>query len=152
MRLRSQVRFVVIAALGCAVVQAARGGEGLETIRGKAMLLPAALKQKGVATRYDLDPIAKQVVVVSADGAITPLLSDDASRALFADERLRDRPIQMQARRIPGLAYVQVVTFKIEEDGRFQSAGYECDVCAIRVRFPQSCPCCQGPMILRMKD
>ena len=71
----------------------------------------------------DPEPIAKQVVLVGEDGAITPLLSDEASRALFLDERLRDRPVEIRGKRFRGVPYLQVITFKIEEDGRFQTPG-----------------------------
>jgi hypothetical protein len=91
------------------------------------------------------------VVLQEPDGTITPLLSDEASRALFLDKRLRDRPIMIHARRYPGLPYVQVVTFQVDEHGQWRTPEYFCDVCTISVRYPQICPCCQGPMILRMK-
>jgi hypothetical protein len=44
-----------------------------------------------------------------------------------------------------------VITFKIEQDGRLQTPEYYCNICTISVRYPQVCPCCQGPMELRMK-
>jgi hypothetical protein len=47
--------------------------------------------------------------------------------------------------------YVQVTTFQVERDGRLQTPEYYCTVCAITVRAPQTCPCCQGPMELRMR-
>jgi hypothetical protein len=121
------------------------------TLKGKALTLGAALKRAKVEIHVDLEPIAKQVVLVGEDGAITPLLSDEASRALFLDDRLRDRPVEIRGKRFRGVPYVQVITFKIEEDGRFQTPEYFCHICAISVRFPQICPCCQGPMELRMK-
>jgi hypothetical protein len=121
------------------------------TLKGKAVTLAAALKRAKVEIRVDPEPIAKQIVLVGEDGAITPLLSDEASRALFLDERLRDRPVEIRGKRFRGVPYVQVITFKIEEDGRFQTPEYYCNICTISVRFPQICPCCQGPMELRMK-
>lgn len=125
--------------------------EGPAPLEGKVVTLAAALKARGFPIAPDLDPIAKQVVLLAADGSITPLISDEASRALFTDDRLRDRRVQIQLKRFPGLPYAQVLSFEVEHEGRFQSAGYECDVCVIRVRYPQACPCCQGPMVLRMK-
>ncbi len=148
--LKSRRGFAVWA-VAMAGVASGAAFEGPPPLEGKVVTLAAALKAKGVPVQADPDPIAKQVVLLSDDGSVTPLISDDASRALFVDERLRDRRVQIQAKRFPGLPYVQVITFLIEHEGQFQSAGYECDVCVIRVRYPQVCPCCQGAMVLRMK-
>jgi hypothetical protein len=118
------------------------------TMTGQAMLLDKALAGTGV--KADAEPISKQVVLKETNGSITPLLSDDASRALFLDGRLRNRRVELQVRRLPRLAYLQVVAFKVEFEGKMRTPEYYCDVCAISVRYPQICPCCQGPMDLRM--
>jgi hypothetical protein len=120
------------------------------TLKGKVETLAAALRAANPGLHADPEPIAKQVVLVG-DGAITPLLSDEASRALFLDERLRDRPAEIRGKRFAGLPYLQVIGFKIEQDGRYQTPEYYCNICTISVRYPQTCPCCQGPMELRMK-
>jgi hypothetical protein len=119
------------------------------TVTGRAVELAAVLKELGVVC--DVEPVAKQVVLRSDDGAIVPLLSDEASRALFLDARLRNRPIEIQGRRHAGLPYLQVVTFKVNDHGQWRTPEYFCEVCTISVRYPQICPCCQGAMELRMK-
>jgi hypothetical protein len=119
------------------------------TLTGQVVLLNDVLKSRGV--QADQDALAKQVVLQSGDGAITPLLCDDASRALFLDQKLRDRPVEIQGRRLSGLPYLQVTRFRVEDKGKLRTPEYYCDVCTISVRFPQVCPCCQGPMALRMK-
>jgi hypothetical protein len=121
------------------------------TIRGKVVTLVAALQAASPELHVDREPIAKQVVILGDDGSITPLLSDEASRALFLDDRLRDRPAEVRGKRIAGVPYLQVITFKVEQEGRFQTPEYYCNICTISVRYPQTCPCCQGPMELRMK-
>ena len=117
---------------------------------GHVVTLSTALKAIGVPA--DPEPIVKQVVLLEADGTITPLLSDEASRGLFLDERLRDCKAELTARKFAGLPYLQVVSFKIEDHGVLRVPEYYCDICAIAVRYPQICPCCQGPMVLRMKS
>jgi hypothetical protein len=119
------------------------------TLSGKVVELSAALKSTGLM--FDPEPIAKQVVVKAKDGSITPLLPDDASRAFFLDSRLRDRRAELVVRRFPGLPYAQVVSFKVEDHGQLRTPEYYCEICTISVRYPQTCPCCQGPMVLRMK-
>ena len=116
---------------------------------GRVVFVADALKAKGVAA--DPEPISKQVALVEPDGTITPLLSDEASRAFFADERLRNRKAELTIRKIAGLSYLQVVSFRVEEGGVLRLPEYYCEVCHISVRAPQTCPCCQGPMELRMK-
>ncbi len=117
------------------------------TLRGQVVELTAALKERNLPA--DAEPIAKQVVVKAENGTIIPLLSNGASRALFLDERLRGRSAEIQGWMYEGLPYVQVVTFQVEEQGRLRTPEYYCDVCTITVRYPQACPCCQGPMELR---
>jgi hypothetical protein len=120
-------------------------------VRGKVLTLTEALASRDLRIKPDAEPIAKQVVLLIEDGVIIPLLSDDASRALFLDERLRNSRCEIQGRRFAGVPYLQVVSFKVERDGRLRTPEYYCDVCAISVLFPQICPCCQGPMELRMR-
>ena len=120
-------------------------------VRGKVLTLAEALASRDLKIKPDSEPIEKQVVLLAEDGAIIPLLSDDASRALFLDERLRNCRSEIQGRRYGGLPYLQVVSFKVERDGRLRTPEYYCEVCAINVLYPQICPCCQGPMELRMR-
>lgn len=121
----------------------------VKTVQGKVTRLTTALKGRGLPA--DPEPIEKQVVLVSDDGAIHPILSDEASRALFLDERLRDRKAQLDVRQYPGLPYLQVLKIQVEEEGKMRVPEYYCIVCTISVRYPQICPCCQGDMELRMK-
>ena len=121
------------------------------TVRGKVLKLAEAIKERKLAPAPDSEPIAKQVVILGEDGTITPLLSDETSRALFVDSRLRNRNAQIVGRRFTGLPYLQVVTIEVESEGRLRTPEYFCEVCTISVRYPQICPCCQGPMELQMK-
>ena len=120
-------------------------------VQGKILTLSEALASRDLKIKPDPEPIAKQVVLLAEDGTIFPLISDDASRALFLDERLRNCRGEIQGRRFAGVPYLQVVSFKVEREGRLQTPEYYCDVCAISVLYPQICPCCQGPMELRMR-
>jgi len=119
------------------------------TTAGTVVLLTEVLKSAGVS--FDPEPVAKQVVLKADDGTVTPLLSDEASRALFLDERLRRRPVEIRGRLRQGLPYLQVLSFRVEEGGRLRTPEYFCEVCTISVRYPQICPCCQGEMSLRMR-
>lgn len=119
------------------------------TLTGKVVEVADALKRAGLV--FDAEPIAKQLALRDKDGGLIPLLSDEASRAFFLDERLRGQPVELRARRFAGLPYAQVLSFRILHDGKLRTPEYYCEICTISVRYPQSCPCCQGPMVLRMR-
>lgn len=121
----------------------------VSTLRGEVVELAAAFADRKIAA--DAGIAGKQVVLRATDGTITPLLCDESSRALFLDARLRNRKAELNVRLYPGLPYAQVTSFQVEDEGVMRSPEYWCEVCAIRVRYDQTCPCCQGPMILRMK-
>jgi hypothetical protein len=120
-------------------------------LRGRVLTLAAALESLGAPVNADAESTAKQVVLVKDDRSIAPLFLDDASRAFFLDERLRGCRTEIRGRRFAGVPFLQVVTFRVERDGRFGTPEYWCEVCAIGVRYPQTCPCCQGSMELRLK-
>jgi hypothetical protein len=134
------------------VEAAAPGPKGEEvTLRGRVLTLASGLEALGVDAKSDPEQAAKQVVLLGDDRALTPLLCDEASRALFLDDRLRGGRAEIRGRRFAGVPYVQVTTFQVEHEGRLQTPEYYCTVCSITVRSPQTCPCCQGPMELRMR-
>ncbi|GAC1333565.1 MAG: hypothetical protein NVSMB14_00420 [Isosphaeraceae bacterium] len=119
------------------------------TLAGKVVTLESALGERRLKT--DPEQAAIEVVLKTDDGSIVPLLRDDASRALFLDKRLRDRKAELVVKRHAGLPFVQVIVIRVEENGKFRIPEYYCDICTISVRDPRICPCCQGPMELRMR-
>ncbi len=119
-------------------------------LSGKVVPLADALK--GFAVVAEEGPITRQVALVGEDGAVTPLLMDEASKALFKDPRLHRRQVRIDGRLRRGLPYLQVLNFQIWQEDRFRTPEYWCEVCSISYRYdPENCPCCQGPMVLRMK-
>ena len=121
------------------------------TLKGKVVLLTEALKDSAPGLKVDPEAISRQVALICNDRSILPILPDEASRALFQDERLRNRSIEIRGRRIEGVPYLQVIHVRVEQDGRLRTPEYFCHVCTISLRYPQACPCCQGPMEFRMK-
>lgn len=119
-----------------------------EVVRtGKVVELSSSLVELGVVA--DEAMIAGQMVLKGDDGEVIPLLPSQASRALFLDDRLRDRPAEVKGLVHEGLPYLEVLNFRVQEQGTFQSPEYYCDICAIKARYPQACPCCQDTMELR---
>lgn len=128
---------------------ATRGAEVV--VRGKVVTLAAAIKELGVDIRPDPDITAREAVLLGEDRTVTPLFRDDASRALFLDERLRGRHVEIHGRRFRGVPYLQVSSFRVENEGSWQIPEYFCSICSITERYPKICPCCQGPMELRWR-
>jgi hypothetical protein len=136
---------VALSTLALAPETAAPATPEEATLSGTVVALTEALK----STRMTAD--AGQVVRRGRDGTIIPLLSDEASRALFQDQRLRNRPIEIRARRYPEIPFLRVLSFKVEERGRWRTPESYRGIRAISLRGPQLCPYCQGPIVLRMK-
>lgn len=126
---------VVPTLIGLALLGAPKGVPEAVTLTGEVVPLAEALDAQWIAA--DAGPIAARVALKAAD---VPLPSDSASRALFQDERLGHRPVAISGRRFPGVPYLQVATSRVEVEGSPRTPEDNCDVCTIRVRFPQACP------------
>ena len=111
---------LVVIGPGCNRSAAGPGGRDRDAARQSddAVGCTAA---RGLDVAADPEPIAKQVVLLGDDGTITPLLSDEPSRALFLDERLRNRSTEVVGRRFAGVPYLQVVKFQVESEGRMRT-------------------------------
>ncbi len=142
---------LALVALFAAICVAGGGTEDFEQVRlaGKVVPLHAALQARGL--KVDPEPVAAEVVLIQDDGTLIALFSDEGSRALFQDKRLQNRRAVLMTRRHRGIPWHQVVTFQVEDGGKLRTPEYYCEICTISVRYPQTCPCCQGPMELRMK-
>jgi hypothetical protein len=117
------------------------------TLSGTVLTLDEALKERSITA--DPEPSGRQIVLKSDRSAIIPVLSNGASRALYLDERLRGRPAELKGLLHEGLPYLDVLNIRVMEQGMLRTPEYYCDVCTITTRYPQACPCCQGPMELR---
>jgi hypothetical protein len=126
-------------------------GDAVRTLlSGKVVLLADALKQRGIKS-YD-DEIKGQVVLVTQTGEWAPIVPDWRGRALYQDERLRDRPVDLIVNRRPGVPWVQVLSiYTFDEKGVRNLTDYWCDICAIPMYEIKECECCQGPIRLRFR-
>jgi hypothetical protein len=83
------------------------------------------------------------------DGTVYPLVEDDASRMLFLDARLRDRPVRLTAVRAAGGKGLQVVSVQTVKDGVVYDVDYWCEICQISGSAPGACVCCGDEVELR---
>lgn len=117
---------------------------------GKVVLLTDALKRHGIKA-YD-EENKGQVVLETNAGELWPIVPDWRGRALFQDERLRDRPVDLIVNRRPGIPHLQVLSiYTFDEHGARQLTDYWCDICSIPMYELKECECCQGPIRLRFQ-
>ncbi len=116
---------------------------------GKVVLLTDALKRRGVKAFPEMKD---QVVLETETGELIPIVSDWRGRALFQDDRLQNRKVELIGRRQPGVPYLQVLMiFLFDEKGERQYMDYWCDICAIPMYEIKPCDCCQADIRLRFQ-
>jgi hypothetical protein len=121
-----------------------------EIVSGKVVMLVDALKVRGEKSYSE--ELKGQVVLVTADKELIPIVPDWRGRAFYQDERLRDRPVDLVVSRRPGIPWVQVLSiYTFDENGTRNISDYWCDVCSIPMYEIKDCECCQGPTRLRFR-
>lgn len=121
-----------------------------QLFRGEVVLVPDALKQLGVKAYQD--ELKDQVGLLTPDKELLPILPDWRGRALFQDERLRNRRVEIIGHRKPGVPYLQVLSiYTFDESGARQFTDYWCDICSIPMYEIKPCDCCQQPIRLRFQ-
>jgi hypothetical protein len=121
-----------------------------QIVSGKVVLLSPLLKEREI--EHYPEELRGQVVLETRDGELLPIIPDWRGRALFQDERLRDRPVDLLVQRRPKSPYLQVLSvYTFDEQGARQLTDYWCDICAIPMYEIKDCECCQGPIRLRFQ-
>lgn len=120
-----------------------------ELYSGKVVMLTDALKKRGIKSTAEMKD---QVALETDSGDLWPIVSDWRGRAFFQDERLRNRQVDLVARKHPGVPYLQVLMiFTFNEKGEREYMDYWCDICSIPMYEIKDCDCCQGPIRLRFQ-
>lgn len=135
------------------VAAEAASQEGVEKVFyvGEVVLLPEAFRRRGVKSYAE--EIAQTAVLYTTDGEIVPVVPDWRGRALFQDERLRERPVELVVNRRPGVPWVSVLSIYLQDEkGKRAVVDYWCDVCSIPMYEIKDCECCQGPIRLRYRN
>jgi|SRR5882672_8772422 len=84
----------------------------------------------------------------TGDGICYTFLRGKFSEAIFVDERIRQKELQVKARLFPGTHVIELTQLRSVKAGVVQDIFYYCDVCAIESVTPEICSCCQGPVEL----
>ncbi len=121
-----------------------------EVFSGQVVMLQAALKKRGIKSGEE---IKDQVVLVTKSGELWPIVPDWRGRALYQDERLRNRPVDLVCKRTPGVPWLQVLSiYSFDKKGTRQITDYWCDICSIPMYEIKPCDCCQAEIRLRFRD
>jgi hypothetical protein len=83
------------------------------------------------------------------DGTNYPLVADDESSMFRLYPQLRDRPVKLTGRRLPGTKDLKVDFVQTIKDGKAYDVDFWCEVCQISHQHPGACVCCGDPLELR---
>jgi hypothetical protein len=83
------------------------------------------------------------------DGTTHPLVADDVSRMFRLYPQLRDRPVTITGRLLPGTKDLKVEFVKTIKNGKPFVVDFWCEVCQISHQQPGPCVCCGDELELR---
>jgi hypothetical protein len=148
---RSLAWFTCMAGAVCALAAdppASRPDE-TTTVRGRVVWLADAVEQQ-LGVRVVPEARERTLALKTADGKILPLLEDVHGRAFRADERLRQRDVELLVRRYAQTPALQVLrVYGFDAHGHKVELVYWCEVCGITMLELKKCDCCQGPVVLQ---
>ncbi len=148
-RLLCRLAVVLACLIGLCPLLAARPPEGRKTEFFKGKVVPVADLVAKEGGKLDADAAPYLLALVGEDGKVYPLVKDAGSRLFFKDPALRDRPMRLTGRLLPGSQMLQVVAVHSYRKGVLHEVYYWCDICSIKRGEKNVCECCGGPMQFR---
>ncbi len=118
------------------------------SLRGRVICLTEEL-QKPYQLTTDCEARGHVYSLKTSQGKIYPFLPLDTSAAIWMDERIRQRELQVTARTFPNTDFIEVIKLQSWRDGKLHDLYYFCDVCYISSHKPGPCECCQDPFQFR---
>jgi hypothetical protein len=116
---------------------------------GESPTKPEMFTGKVVRSAAPKGKDARGVELKADDGTAYTIVEDDASRMLFLDGRLRDRPVRLTAVRGKGNKSLQIVSVQTVKGGTVYDVDYWCEICQISGSSPGACVCCGDDVELR---
>ena len=151
MRLRSLTALVLPVLLASCASPSGRSVDRAEaiqtvTLRGRVICLAEELHRRHGA---ELPTNHEHLwALQTSDGRTYTLLRSHFSEAIWLDERIRARELELKARQFPGTQALEVQRFRSVVRGVVQDLYYYCEICHIQSVTPEQCACCQGPVEL----
>ena len=116
------------------------------TLRGRVVCLAEELHTRhGAALPTNHEHVW---ALRAGDGRLYTLLRTHFAEAIWLDERIRTRELELKARQFPGTQAIEVQRLRSVLNGVVQDLYYYCDICHIQSVTPVECACCQGPVEL----
>ena len=84
----------------------------------------------------------------SKSGKLYKFPSTDAMTAIFTDNRVRQRELQISARLHSG-DQLEIIKVQSVKEGKLYDVFYFCEVCNITAYVPGLCPCCRNELEFR---
>jgi hypothetical protein len=121
-----------------------------ELIRGQVVWLASALKSEfGISTVPEV--AENSLALLTNDRQLLPIIENLRGRAFRKDERLREKDMQILARRYDRQPLLQILRVYEIDDGQRYEVDYWCDICAIVMFETGPCACCQDHNRLRKR-
>ena len=115
-------------------------------LRGRVVCLAEQLHQRfGAALPTNHEHLW---ALQANDGRTYTLLRSHFSEAIWLDERVRARELELKARLFPGTQALEVERLRSVLHGVVQDLYYFCEICNIQSVTPEECACCHGPVEL----
>jgi hypothetical protein len=116
----------------------------LSVIRGRIVCLDSRDRGEVVGCT----DAANNFGLLSTDGKLYRFLSTDSSTAMFTDQRVRRRDLQITAKPLAGNK-LEIVTVQSVREGKLYDIYYFCELCNVRAYAPGPCPCCRNELEFR---
>ena len=118
------------------------------SLRGRVICLTEEL-QKPYQIIPDCETRGHVYTLKTAEGKLYPFLPTDSAAAIWLDERVRQRDLQVTTRIFPATDFIEVIKLQSWRDGKLNDLYYYCVVCNITSHKPGPCRCCQEPVEFR---
>jgi hypothetical protein len=86
--------------------------------------------------------------LVDKDARLHSFDPADSSTAIFSDERVRARDLQVTAR-LNSKKQLELIKAQSIREGKLYDIYYFCEICNIRAYAPGPCPCCRNELEFR---
>jgi hypothetical protein len=118
----------------------------LVVIRGRAVCLDEAGGQTDAL--FGCDNRTRRFGVLDKNAKLYRFDPADSSTAVFTDERVRARDLQITAR-LNSTKQLELIKVQSVREGKLYDIYYFCEICNIRAYAPGPCPCCQNELEFR---
>jgi hypothetical protein len=118
------------------------------SLRGRVACLTEEL-QKSYQIAPDCETRGHVYTLWATEGKFYPFLPVDTAAAIWMDERVRQRDLQVTARIFPATDFIEVIKLQSWRNGKLHNLYYFCDVCNISTHKPGLCVCCHEPVEFR---